>query len=348
MKRWNALVIAGLVTTVTACSSGGRNIPRTGNGTPASWIGGTNTWELILSLTRSGSALSGSADTVTLNGTSTTPAHAAVTGTVDGTAVTLTFTGGLFTKNTFSGTLDTNTLTLQSPSTTGQIQLITLHPGSIDIYNQAVGALQSEASANASASASASASQASASQASAAAASESQRISDDTASFWKAVDDANTAMAKGYDFSDFDRALSQAQQDLKQAKSDAAKAANEPDQASACSDAVSAGSDAISVSSDQLTVQSLVTTFNQAETGFSDTIDQVPELLRQYQQDSPGPNYMQTNPPTQGAADDITRRAKPLVDGWNKRVSDYSSSVQSLLDQANSASAAAKKIYCTN
>lgn len=131
-------------------------------------------------------------------------------------------------------------------------------------------------------------------------------------------------------------------------KSDAAKAANEPDQASACSDAVSAGSDAISVNSDQLTVQSLVTTFNQAETGFSDTIAQVPDLLRQYQQDEPGPNYMQTNPPTQGAADDITRRAKPLVDGWNKKVSGYSSSVQSLLDQANSVSAAAKKTYCTN
>ena len=97
MKRWNTLVIAGLVTTLAACSSG-TGIPRTGDDTPASWVGGSDNWEVLLNLTRAGTALSGSADTVTLNGTSTTPAHASVTGSVAGTAVTLTFSGGFFTK----------------------------------------------------------------------------------------------------------------------------------------------------------------------------------------------------------------------------------------------------------
>ena len=342
MKRWNTLVIAGLVTTLAACSSGA-GIPRTGDDTPASWVGGSDNWEVLLNLTRAGTALSGSADTVTMNGTSTTPAHASVTGSVAGTAVTLTFSGGFFTKDTFSGTLRADTLTLQSPSTTGEIQLITLHPGSVEDYNRAISALQNKASANASASAQAAQEQASASQAAAA----NQQVAKDADAFWRAVYYANNAITRGYDFSDFDKALTQAQHDLAQARTDAASAANEPDRITACSDAITANSDAISVNSDQITVQSLVTGFNQSETGFSDTIDQVPEQLQQYETDSAS-GYTAANPPTKKAADDITTRAKTLVNGWNTKISDYTTSVKSILDEANTVAATAKKTYCTN
>lgn len=342
MKRWNTLVIAGLVTTLAACGSGA-GIARTGEGTPASWIGGSDNWEVLLNLTRAGTALSGSADTVTLDGTSAAPAHASVTGTVAGTAVSLTFTGGFFAKSTFSGSLSADTLTLQSPSTTGQIQLITLHPGSVDDYNRAITALQSKASANASASAEAVQEQASASQATAA----KQRVDTDADAFWKAVYYANNTITKGYDFSGFDQALAEAQHDLAQARKDAADAAGEPDRVSACSDAISANSDAISVNSDQISVQSLVTSFNQSETGFSDTIGQVPDELHQYKTDSAS-GYAAANPPTQKAADDITGRAKTLVDGWNTKVSGYTADVKSILDQANTVAATANKTYCTS
>ena len=342
MKGWSALMIAGLVVTLAACSSGA-GVARTGDDTPASWVGGSDSWEVLLSLTRAGTVLSGSADTVTLNGTSATPAHASVAGTVAGTAVTLTFTGGFFARDTFSGTLKADALTLQSPSDAGQIQLITLHPGTVDDYNRAVTALQSKASANASASAQAVQEQASASQATAA----QQQVATDADAFWKAVDDANSAIAAGHDFSDFDKAVAQAQHDLAQARTDAANAANEPDRVTACSDAITANSDAISVNSDQITVQGLVTGFNQSETGFSDTIDQVPERLQQYKTDSAS-GYSAANPPTQKAVDGVTSQATTLVDEWNTKISGYTTTVKSVLDQANAVAATAKKTYCTD
>jgi hypothetical protein len=77
----------------------------------------------MIQVTRQGNALSGTLDETGLDNpdsTEVTPVHAAFTGVIDGTAITLNFPQGFGFSTSIAGTLSGNTMTLQAPQKTDQ------------------------------------------------------------------------------------------------------------------------------------------------------------------------------------------------------------------------------------
>ncbi|MGW9028396.1 hypothetical protein ACWGQ5_30455 [Streptomyces sp. NPDC055722] len=120
-----------------------------GISTPNVWVGTENDGVAMVELTRTGSSLSGSLDITGIpssNPTTTKSQHAAFTGTVDGTAVTLRIDGAFGSVGSLSGTLTSAELNLHVPnSETGTMYTLALRPGTVDDYNSKVGDLQSQA-----------------------------------------------------------------------------------------------------------------------------------------------------------------------------------------------------------
>jgi hypothetical protein len=96
------LTAAVVLAVTTGCSIAGRA------DTPNIWVGSGATEAVMIQLTRSGNALSGTLDDTNLDragGVTPKTVHAAFTGTVDRTAITLTFPQGLGFSTSLSGTL---------------------------------------------------------------------------------------------------------------------------------------------------------------------------------------------------------------------------------------------------
>src|SRR5581483_4658990 len=96
----------------------------------------------MIQITKNGNAVTGTLDDTSLQSPGSTqvaPLHAAFTGTVDGSAITLSFPEGLGFTTNISGSVTTNKMTLQIPQTNGQLVALTLTPGSVDDYNRLAG-----------------------------------------------------------------------------------------------------------------------------------------------------------------------------------------------------------------
>lgn len=358
MRRTVAHAVAALVVATTAACSNGSATARTASGITPTWIYADNTGAMLISLTRTGNTLTGTEDNAGIgngNATQVFPTHLSLTGTIDGTAITLTIPGSILGgSETITGTMDTETMVLRFPWPGGSIQSLTFHPGTVDDYNRDIAAFQKQAQSNASASASASASQASASEASASQAADAeardkaeQQISADADAFTQAVAAANSAIAKGYNFSGFDSDLADAHKNFKEGQDYVAKAATESESYAACDDATYAQNNATYVENDLNYIGNEQTYLATAVSQLSDTVANVSSALKRYQQDSAAvPGFTVASPPTDGAAKGVTDKASQVTAGWNSKAADYKSQVQKLLDQANGIAAQATKTYC--
>lgn len=347
MRRAVAHAVIALVVANTAACSNGSATARTASGITPTWIYADNTGAMLISLTRTGDTLTGTEDNAGIgNGDATqvSPTHLSLTGTIDGTAVTLTIRGSIFGgSETVSGTMDATTMVLRFPWPGGSIQTLTFHPGTVADYNRDVAAFQGQAQSNASAS------QASASQSADTAAREEaeHQVAADADAFAQAVAAANSALAKGYSFSGFDSDLAEAQKNLKEGQNYAAKAAAETENYVACNDATYAQNDATYVENDLTYIGNEQTYLATAVGQLSDTVANVSGALKHYQQDIEAvPGFTVASPPTDGAVKGVTDKVSQVIAGWNTKAADYKTQVQKLLDQAKAVADQATKTYC--
>lgn len=315
-------------------------------GMPHVWVGADATSAFMIEVTRQRNTLSGTLDETGLDtpdSTTVTPVHAAFTGTIDGSAITLDFPQGFGFTTSLSGTLSGDTMTLRSPESSGLVASVTLKPASVDIYNRRAAAVQASAQANADASAAAQAAAADA----AARQQIEQKISNAAGAVAKDVAALQSAIADSPDFSGFDGDIAAASRDLGQAKADAAKAGTESDRYTACSDAYTSRSDAYSVQSDAYSVQSETYSVNSQVTSVISAVDQLKKDLSDYQQTAATmPTYTPANQPDAGAIQSLEDEAAKKTETWKAKAAQYQNQVNQLVAQANDVATKAEKQYC--
>lgn len=219
--------------------------------TPHLWVGTADDGVAMVELTRSGSSLSGSLDITAIpssDRTTTKAEHAAFTGTVDGSAVTIRIDGALGSVGSLSGTLTSTEMSLHVPNDNGTMYTLTLRPGSVDAYNRKVGALQSQAR-----QALTELQDAQAKEAQAAADAESSGKIDAAATkVNSAYTELKRTLSVPVDYSSFETDLATVRSDLKTVKDNTANLSGED----ACTDAGSVETDAGTVETDAGTLES--------------------------------------------------------------------------------------------
>lgn len=337
-----ATAVAAIFT--TACS---RVVPvRLAGDMAHVWVAADPAAAVMIQVTRQDDALSGTLDETRLKSSDAmmvTPMHAAFTGTIDGTALTLSFPAGLGFVTNISGTLSGDTMTLQSPQDDGSVASLTLKPGSIDTYNQGASAVQASAQANADANTAAAASAADAKQqqdSQAGIRDAADRVARDVAAL-------QPALNPGPDFSAFDSDLAAARTDLATAKTDAARAATESDEGSACSDASSAASDAASVESDAASIDSDTASVDSEIDSVNTAARGLQQSLSAYQQSAAAmPGYTPTNAPNARAIQTLLDKTTKQAGAWKAKAAQYQGQVAQLVTQANAIATKAQNQYC--
>jgi hypothetical protein len=99
---------------------------------------------MLLETDTEGADVIGTFDYSQADGSKVEHQHGKVTGTVNGSWVTLTLDFGLG-DTALKGTLDDDTLTLRAPQQDGRIVDYVMKPHSVDYYNQRVNALEAGA-----------------------------------------------------------------------------------------------------------------------------------------------------------------------------------------------------------
>jgi hypothetical protein len=315
-------------------------------GMPHVWVGADDASAFMIQVARQGNTLSGTLDETGLDSpgsTAVSPVHAAFTGTIDGSAITLNFPQGFGFTTSISGTLSGDTMTLQAPQSSGSVASVTLRPASVDIYNRRATAVQASAVANADASAAA---QAAAAEAAARQKTQKQinRAADTVAQDVAAL---RTAIGYGPNFSEFDRDIATAEKDLQQAKTDAAQAATEPDRGSACVDANTVRVDANSVQIDANSIQVDTNGVQGDVNSVNGAVDALNKDLSDYRQTATAmPTYAPANAPDAGAIQSLVEEAGKQTSAWKTKVAQYQNQVAQLVAQANDVAAKAQKQYC--
>ena len=108
---------------------------------PNSFLSTSNTSIAFIQWTNNNGQLSGQLEEVSLssnNSLQTQQTHAAFTGTLNGSQVSLNFGSFLGIPEIITGTFDGNTLTLAIPEQNGQLSSVVFNPASIDDYNKVV------------------------------------------------------------------------------------------------------------------------------------------------------------------------------------------------------------------
>ncbi|HTC70660.1 MAG TPA: hypothetical protein VK662_13910 [Acidothermaceae bacterium] len=137
--------------------AGGDTVHRSG-GTPNEWLSSGASYVLFIDWTRVGNDVSGNMSVAGAEESQFGAQTVAMSGTISGNSITLTFPAGLGAITNATGELTAVSLTLNLPNNDGTIDAYEFTPGTIDAYNVAVQALQSGASATAQAQIEASAS----------------------------------------------------------------------------------------------------------------------------------------------------------------------------------------------
>ena len=112
---------------------------------PNSFLSTSNTYVAFIQWTNKNGQLSGQLEEVSLSSNSslqTQQTHAAFTGTLTGSQISLNFGSFLGIPEIITGTFDGNTLTLTLPQQNGQLSSIVFDPASINDYNKAVSAFE--------------------------------------------------------------------------------------------------------------------------------------------------------------------------------------------------------------
>lgn len=328
--------------TMTACSAAPRAASR--GDIQHVWVGEDATSVVMIQVTRQGNSLTGTFDEAglaTAGAVTVTPVHTAFTGTVDGTALTLTFPGGL--DSTISGRLSGDQMILQAPQNDGSIAAIKLRPSSVDAYNLRVAGVQATAQANVDASASAAEAQA------VAAATRTAQANIDGAAHAVGVDVAalQTAADDSPSFEGFKTDLTEARRDLAQAKSDAATAAGEPDPTAACDDATAATDDATGVHDTATGIEDETNAVGEAVAAVTSAANQLDQDLAAYRRSAAAmPDYTATGAPDNAAIQAVQKHAAAQVGTWQATAAGYRRQVAQLVTTADAVAAKASKKYC--
>ena len=120
---------------------------------PNSFLSTSNTYVAFIQWTNNNGQLSGQLEEVNLssnNSLQVQQTHAAFTGTLTNSQISLNFGSFLGIPEIITGTFDGNTLTLALPEQNGQLNSIVFNPASIDDYNKAVSTFEGSISQQAS------------------------------------------------------------------------------------------------------------------------------------------------------------------------------------------------------
>ena len=340
-----ALAMAWLVgLAVTACSA----VPFAGSrgGSAHVWVGGDATSAVMVQVTRRDNSLTGTFDEAGLDiaeSATVKPVHAAFTGTVDGTALTLTFPGGLGFDTTISGSLSDDEMILQAPQSDGSIAAVTLLPSSVDAYNRRIAGVQAAAQANADASAAAADAEATA------AAARTAQAQIDAAAHAVSADMAalRSAADNGPSFEGFKTDLNDARHYLAQAKSHAAAAAGESDPSAACDDATAATDDATAVHDAATGVEDETTAVGDAVTAVTTAANQLDQDLTAYRDAAAKmTDYTPADAPDTEAIQALQKHAAKQTSAWKATAAGYQRQVAQLATAADTVAAKANKRYC--
>lgn len=140
--------LCACVLTLAGCGSGSHDadgstaVPQVDiGGLPHTLVGEDYNSVMLLETDTEGTDIIGTFDYSQADGTEVEHEHGKVTGTVNGSRVTLTLGFG-FGDTALKGTLDGTTLTLRAPQEDGRIEDYVMKPNSVDYYNQRVDALE--------------------------------------------------------------------------------------------------------------------------------------------------------------------------------------------------------------
>lgn len=351
------VVFAGNTVHEPSASSGvpgGNTVHRSG-GTPNEWLSSGTDYVVFIDWTRVANNVTGNLSVAGAASSQFAARTLAVTGTISGGSITLTFPTGLGGITSATGELTAASLTLNLPNDDGTIDAYKFTPGTIDAYNAAVQGLQSGASATAQAQIEASASAAQLASQQAATAATDNTIAKAAA----ALIDADAALEKDpaaaqNDAQSLPTVRATEQRDLATTaaaqKAVVAEAAKFPDgnNGQVCSDAYQVTSDAYQVTSDDYQVTSAEYTIN----ADLDTIRSDQAAVTQTAQDyknaqSYDPAFLpNTAPPSDAAlAADQAAATKVITQVTAAETAASAASAQAMA-QANADADAANKAGC--
>lgn len=312
--------------------------------TPPVWVGTDDNGVAMMELTRTGRSLSGSLDITAIpkdNPTTTKSYHAAFTGSVDGTSVTLRIDGALGTVSSMSGTLTNSELDLHLPDSGGTMETLVMRPGTIEAYNKKVSAIQSRAG-----EALSDLQDAQAEQAQAAADAEAKRQIDEAAAkVGTAYSTLKDALASGADYSTFETDIATARQDLGTTNSDADLVASQgPDDA--CVAAYTVQSDADTVQADADTVQADRDSLDWTITAIEDDVKALKDAWKAYQDaQALMPDYVPVVTHA-GSVSSLKSGATAAVSEMKRKGDGYVTTANGLADKASKIASAADAGAC--
>ncbi|MEU8820654.1 hypothetical protein [Actinoplanes sp. NPDC048796] len=299
------------------------------DGTPHTWVGGDAGTAVMVQLTRQGSSLTGTVDQSTFEDESTVkPAHVQFTGTLSGTALTLTFTGPLGSQTSLSGTLTKDDLSLSVPRSDGSVGQVVLRPSTVDHYNDLVAGLRTAAETAAGVQASTEAVQAAA----AAAEEASSKIAGD-------MDALQTAVSQPPGLEALGTALADARAALGRARAQAAAAGSEKDVIAACDKVTAAADQSTAVHDADSALQATVAEVDAAATKVNELISTLDDDLVAYR-------GALAQAPDDTAIAELRTRAQKTATSWTSKSESARKKMAALIADAEAVVVAADKKYC--
>ena len=332
---------AGLLLACAACSQasaiGPVSVAGASGGLSRVWVGHDSSSADLLQITVAAGQVTGTLDETDLatGGASTTPHHVSVTGTLSGTALSLTLSSGLD-QTTITGSVSGKTISLDAPSTDGTIDTLTFTPGTITSYNALVTSLEGKASTT----------------------NEQQQQQAATAAQQQAIDKAAQSVSSDYatltnllgqspDFSQFTTDMNTAKSDLAKAYSDAAQAEAQGDNSNGCYTASTAEYDASSVQYDQSSIQYDNNQLSSALQPITAAEQQLKTDQGTYQTAlSAQPAYQGAALPSAQTLAALLNQAASKVSGWAAEGKSYQTQVDTMQSEAQSAADKAQSATC--
>ncbi|MBW6435218.1 hypothetical protein KZ829_15885 [Actinoplanes hulinensis] len=292
----------------------------------------------MVQLTRQDSSLTGTIDesSAEYGETVLRPTHLQFTGTVSGTALTLTFTGLLGSQAALSGTLTSDDLTLSVPQEDGSVGQVTLRPSTVEHYNELVVALQATVRTAADVKASADAAQA----ASVAAETAFGKVADGMEVVQRVVREAP-------DLKSLDTHLSDARTYLAKARSEAVAAGSENDAIAACDRVIAAADNSTAVHDADFALQETVNEVDAAIAAVNEALATLAADLSDYRDAlAQAPGYTSGGALGDDAISELRTRARETAASWKTKSDTAKKTMAELVSDAEAVVDAADRKYC--
>jgi hypothetical protein len=304
---------------------------------PLIWVGNDSTSADLLQISVTDGQVSGTLDETDIDSTgqNITPHHLSVSGSLSGTALSLTIGSGLG-QTTLTGTVTGATMTLNVPSQNGTISSLSLAPGSISSYNTLVAALQGTA-----------ASAVQQQQQQAATDAQQQAIDKAASSVQTDYTTLSDLVSQGIDFSGFRANIKTAKSDLAKTHADATTAKTQGKNSDGCYTASNAEYDASNVAYDQSSIQYDNTQLASSLQAIGDAGQQLKDDWAAYQNAAAAqPGYHGQTVPTPQDIATLQNTATSDVTGWDTKGKSYQSQVDGMHTEAQNTADDAQTATC--